>query len=470
MNEFLQKEKINKFIGLIKNLLSSKFFPLIFIPISLLCYYLGLDMLMIYIIGILGTLIFVLSDDVSPVVAVFLFMTILISGDNTTSIWADSTADFYFKTANLVQIFIIIAMFASSAIYRVVLNIVKKKFSIGSVFLSLCALSAVLILNGVFSKDYSAKNLLYGFILALCFAGIFTAVKDNISGRESFIKIAYGFFAFGIVLAIELAVKYFTTDNIIADGTINRELLTFGWGIWNTMGMYLVLCIPFVVYLAGKEKFGFVFAIVSVIIFVAAVMTCSRQSIIGAFISYTLCLLLLFIKGKNRIINAATMLVMVVIVVVFLLSYNYNLFKYFVQLFKKIMVDGEFSGNGRKRIWLEAIENFKSAPVLGAGFYAKLSASHFSGLNFIPTMAHNTVVQLLSCCGIIGLIVYLSHRVLTCLSYFKNITVERTYLMLAIVVFLIICLFDNHIFNIFPTIIYSCLIAMLVGSEKKNSI
>ena len=468
MNEFLQKLKENKFIGLLKSLLSNKFFPLIFIPISLLCYYLGLDMVMIYVIGIFGTLIFLLLDDISPIISVFLFMTIFVSGENTTSVWAGSTADFYFQTANLVQIFILIAIFASSAIYRVVKNIIKKQFSLSPIFWSLCAFAVVLLFNGIFSKGYNPKNLLYGLIMALCFLGIFSAVKDNIIiSQDGFIKIAYGFLAFSIVLAIELVVKYCTAENIIVDGIIKRELLTFGWGTWNTIGMFLVLCVPFIVYLAGKEKFGYLFAVVSVLIFIASIMSCSRQSIIGAFIAYPASLLMLFVKGKNRLKNAAIIVTAVVIFII-ILFVNDKLIKYFKELFEKIVVNGELSGNGRKRIWEEALVHFKSAPIFGAGFYVELSAAHFSGLSFIPIMAHNTFMQLLSSCGIVGLIVYLAHRVLTFISYFRNITVERTYLMFAIVVFLIICLFDNHIFNIFPTIIYSNLIAILVGSEQKK--
>ena len=468
MIKILQKAKENKFVELLKELLSNKFFPLILIPISLLCYYLSLDIVMIYIIGILGTLIFLLLEDISPIVAVLLFMSIIVSNKHSPLI-LDGSSDYYYRTAILVQIFIITAILIASAIYRLTLNVSKKKFSLSPIFFSFCAIAVVFLLNGIFSKGYISKNLLYGLIMALCFLGIFSIVKDKIIVNQySFVKIAYGFFAFAVVLVIELTVRYFAVENIFVDGNIKRELLTFGWGIWNTIGMYLVLCIPFVVYLAGKEKYGFIFAIASEVVFFASIMSCSRQSIIGALIVYPLCLLIMFTKGKNRLKNAGLMLAVLAVFIVFVLSFNYSLVKYFAELFKKIMADGELSGNGRMRIWEEALAHFKSAPIFGAGFYVDTSAAHFSGLNFIPKLMHSTIMEFLSSCGIVGLIVYLAHRVLTVISYLKNITVERTYLMLAIAVFLIISLFDNHLFNIFPTIIYSCLIAALAGSENKR--
>lgn len=427
-------------------------------------------MVMIYIIGIFGTLIFLLCDDISPIIAVLLFMSILVSDHNTTSIWASSTADFYFRTVNLVQIFIVIGIFASSAIYRTVRTIINKRFSLTPIFFSFCALALVMLLNGLFSKDYVTKNLLYGLIMALCFLGIFTVVKDNIvCDKSSFVKVAYGFFAFCVVIVIELIVKYLTTENIYVDGSINRALITFGWGTWNTIGMFLVLCIPFIVYLAGKEKYGFIFVVFSVVNFGAAIMSCSRQSIIGAFLVYPVSLILLFAKGKNRLKNASIFVTTIGAFLICFLFFNDRLIDYFIELFKQIVVNGELSGSGRMQIWREALALFKSAPILGAGFYVELSAAHFSGLGFIPIMAHNTVMELLCACGIVGLIVYVSHRVITCVSYLKNITVERTYLVFGIAIFLIVCLFDNHIFNIFPTIIYSCLIAMLTGSERIKS-
>ena len=52
----------------------------------------------------------------------------------------------------------------------------------------------------------------------------------------------------------------------------------------------------------------------------------------------------------------------------------------------------------------------------------------------------------------------------------KNVTVERAFIAATIGAMLIISLFDNHIFNIFPTIIYSSLIAVLTAGEHKEQL
>ena len=52
-------------------------------------------------------------------------------------------------------------------------------------------------------------------------------------------------------------------------------------------------------------------------------------------------------------------------------------------------------------------------------------------------------------------------------SFFKNVTLERFFIAVTVLAMLIISLMDNHMFNIFPTIIYSSLIAVLSASEQK---
>ena len=84
-------------------------------------------------------------------------------------------------------------------------------------------------------------------------------------------------------------------------------------------------------------------------------------------------------------------------------------------------------------------------------------------------MCHNTVLQLLSSCGIVGLIAYLIHRTQTVISFFRKITLQRSFIALTILSILVICLFDNHIFNIFPTIIYGALTAIFDKSEKSGA-
>ena len=141
----------------------------------------------------------------------------------------------------------------------------------------------------------------------------------------------------------------------------------------------------------------------------------------------------------------------------------------FDSLFNLFADDG-LSSSVRVGLWREAFNNYRSAPLLGVGFYVKFSGYDIkSGIDFVPFMCHNTILQILSCCGTLGIIAYAIHRVQTIISFSKNMTMERTFIALTITALILISLLDNHMFNIFPTIIYSSLIAVLNSSEEKQN-
>ncbi len=459
---------------MVTGILTSKYFPFITAIFSLLCYYLGWDIVFIYYVGIVGLFVLLLLDDISPIITVLLFMCILVSYENSPSnIMSES--DYYFSPAILAQVFIVIGALGAAVIYRVSLTCIKKQFSFHPVFWGLCAFALVLVCNGLFSADYNPKNLVYGLVMALCFLGIFTVLKDNIVMSDAtFEKMALSFFALSIVLIVELLVKYFTTEGLYVDGAFHRERLTFGWGMWNTMGMMLTICLPAVTYLAGRYKYGFIFTMFSAFLFVAVWMSCSRQAMLASLVMYPICLVILLIQGNNRYANICVVLCALIAIAIVMAIFQETIFKYFKDLISQLVINGELNGNGRISLWKGGIEYFKSAPFFGIGYYSNLYNDYlggyagYSGMSFIPPMCHNTVIQLLSACGIMGLLTYVFHRIQTIICFIKNITIDRIFIALTILSLIGLSLFDNHIFNIFPTIIYSALVAMLVNSEKKN--
>ena len=127
------------------------------------------------------------------------------------------------------------------------------------------------------------------------------------------------------------------------------------------------------------------------------------------------------------------------------------------------------NGGNRVALWQRAWEDFLKAPVFGVGFYyLKDLDAGFVGLDIIPKMYHNTVLQMLGACGVVGIGAYLFHRVQTVMSFLKTINQERIYLAITICGLLFVSLFDNHMFYIFPTIIYVGLVGLLKISENKN--
>lgn len=473
MNLKFAKIKDNNIVKTIGSILYSKYFPFITAAFSLLCYYLGWDIVFIYYIGIVGLFILLTMDDISPMITILLFMCILVSYKNSPSNLSE-LSKYYFQPAILIQVFIVIGSLCLAIIYRLVLNCVTKHFSLSPCFFGLCAFAAVLLLNGLFSENYTPKNLVYGLTMAASFLGIFVALKDSIKMDDKGIeRVALSFFALSIVLVIELYVTYLTSEELYVDGVFNRAKLIFGWGMWNTMGMMLLICLPAVTYLAGKYKYGFAFTLYSAFLFVATWMSCSRQAMLGSVVIYLVCLIVLLIKGTNRAANLTLIAAALVAITIVLIIFRNTVAVYVKELLSQLIVNKELNGNGRMILWRAGISNFKSSPVFGVGFYIELykilSFDGYSGMSFIPQMCHNTIVQLLSSCGILGLLTYLIHTVQISQSFMRNVTYNRVFVALTIVSLAGISLVDNHIFNIFPTIIYSILVAVLISSQHEKS-
>ena len=116
-----------------------------------------------------------------------------------------------------------------------------------------------------------------------------------------------------------------------------------------------------------------------------------------------------------------------------------------------------FSDNGRFELWAQGIEGFLFAPIFGQGFFTSVSDS----ADFLPTMVHQTFIQILSAMGIFGLLAYLYYRVSSVLPLFKRPSIEGTMLALSVGVLLGESLLDNFIFYFIPIILYSLLMAVI---------
>ncbi len=473
VNQKFRQLKDNGFINILKNILSCKFLPFFTAAVFLLCYYAAWDLFAAYYIALLCVVMLLLLDDLSPIISNFLFMAVIVSKENSPSKFFENhtPSDFYTRPYVTAQLGVIIGVICIFLIYRLIRNIAAGKFKLTPVFYGLAVFAAVLLFNGVFSKDYKPMNLVYGLCLAGLFFGIFAVLKDSIVWNgETMKNISYAFIAFGVLICIEVACIYLTSEDIVSNGVVNRQALGLGWGMYNTIGAYLIICAPFPFYLATRYKHGYLFYLLGLVFLGTTVLTFSRQAWGGAAAVYSTCVLALitYEKGLNKriviIITAAICAIALIFAFVF-----WNQFITLVKnLFRGIFSGSEFTGNGRKSLWELAWSGFKSSPVFGVGFFGgadKVTAPDFDGLAFIPEMYHNTFMQLLGSCGIIALLAYVVHRIQTVICFLKNVTFERLLIVISGAGLLLVNLVDNHLFYLYPTLIYSCLVAMLVKSE-----
>lgn len=462
-----------KFKELIKAIFSSRLFPFVTAAVMILCYYLSLDMVAIYYVAITGILILLFCDDLTPFFTTLLFINVVVSFKNSPSSHSGAS-DYYFQPYISCQVITLITLLVGFGAMRILKSFRHKKFKPTPVFWGLCALSAVFVLNGLFSEGYTVMNFVYGLFLTAIYLGIFMLIKENVKmDKATFKNVAINFFAFSILLVAELVIAYVTYDGLIVDGQIHREILKFGWGVYNTMGMLLLVCVPAAIYLATVCKRGWLFTLYSLVLVLACVLSLSRQAMLGIAIIYPLSLILLFKKSPHKLINAC-IIIGAAVAAIAVLALNWNGFIFTLsRIFDDLFVNGEFYAGDRMGLTQAALMDFANAPIFGVGFYgASLGGTtliNASGLDIIPLLYHNTFLQMLGSCGLIGLVVYVVHRMQTIISFFKNVNAERSYVAIAILSLLILSMLDVHMFDILPIFMYSSLLALMVATEKKKT-
>ncbi len=467
MENTLQKKRSPLWIipDAIGRLISSVFFPFITAAVTLTCYYMGWDVFMFWYFSLTGAFMLLFMKDITPMITIFLFMNILVSMKNSPTTMDGNDNQYYFQAHILAQIGVAVAVFAGTGLIRGIADFRRGNFRLTPAFFGLVVFSVAMLFNGAFSKDYMPFTLAYGFFLAFLYLVPFTvgfgAVKLD---KHTYARIAWAFIALSICLLVELLVAYCTYEGLwLEDGTLNRGKLYFGWGMYNTMGMLLVISMPSAAYLAvryGKSRLSCIFSGYLSVLLIAACMTMSRQSILCGVPVFLICMVWVLVKAPHRWINGDVFLAMAVISLVA----GWINFGLILSVWQKL-TDDFFSGSGRVGLYREAFEAFLSNPLFGTGFYTG-TKDPFIGLDIMPYMYHDTFFQLIGASGLFGLIAYVVHRIQTIVSYFRRPTRDRTFIALTLFALLILSLFDNHIFYLLPTLVYSFLVCIFIKAES----
>ena len=329
------------------------------------------------------------------------------------------------------------------------INLKRDKIIIPAAILCLAFL-----LNGVFSDAWVPMSLLFAFLQTVVYGFIFLLFLYGLSDDDTtdtlMPYLSYVSALMASVIIIQLAHLFLTADNIFIDGSINKEGVVLGWGIWNLIGACLGMLIPVIFWGVMHSKFSWAYFTVATLAWLSAVLTMSRNALIFASLAYAACVIIACFKGNYRkayrVICAVGVLGVVGLVILLWSKIQALLGDYFAR---------GFDSNGRYELWEIAWKNFLDYSVFGRGFSGfesvhKLESGAFAHMGPMPTMAHNTLFELLSATGIVGTLAYGYYRVVSFLPVFKRPTLAKTMLALSLLVTLGGSLLDNFVFNLYP--------------------
>ena len=375
-------------------------------------------------------------------------------GRNENSILSANGAGPYFVA--------LVALLSLTLIYRIVRDhkqFFGRKYQLLS---GMVILTITYLLGGIGSNDYlkdAYRSIFFAFLNGTAIIVPYLLIAGGVDwSRARKDYLAWTGFGIGCVLLCEITWIYLT-GNVIINGVIERSAIYTGWGMYNNIGSLLAMMIPFPFFLATKYRKGWIGTLVGSLFLIGVLLTCSRGSILCGVGIYFLCVLLMLYYANDRKANTLTLIFFMGGISLLLAVFSRPLLNLFSSL-----LDHGLDPSNRDAIYRDGMYLFAKYPIFGGSFfsseYTPWGWSTNAAFNqFFPPRWHNTFVQLLASCGVVGLAGYLVHRVQTVLLFVRDLRPEKIFAACSLTVLLACSLVDCHFFNIGPVLFYAMALA-----------
>lgn len=327
-------------------------------------------------------------------------------------------------------------------------------------------LGGAYLLSGIGLSNYAeiaGKNLLFALIQVVAVAALYYLFVGVVKWE----KVPKNYLAWtgmcvGFVVLAQLLGLYFS-GKAFAPGTmvIDRENISTGWGMHNNIGGLMAMTIPFCFYLACKEKHGWIYNLLAIVLMIGVILSCSRSSMLLGGLGFAVCAVILLVKydrgRKNLLIYGISAVALVAVAVIF--------WDKLFDLFGTFLSRDLTNVSSRDKLIVNGFKQFLTQPIFGGSFFPQgdyvpwdfSDQAAFS--SFFPPRWHNTIIQLLASAGVVGIAAYAVHRFQTVKLLLTNRSSEKTFIGLYMVVLLGASLLDCHFFNVGPVLLYSMALA-----------
>ena len=454
------KTELNKFFN-------GTVYPLIVGALILLSHIFGIEFYLNFANVLMCALAFIVSDSVKPFIPVL--CTYVYQFSRETNISNPSADNFYFGGAKLYVIIILFCLAILAAAYFFIKRGRKTLEGLRELplLLSFVILSSAFLLNGAFSGAWSLGSFGFGAVQVATFFVIFyffvIGLRDE-GGEELAGYLAYVTAIMAFILFAETVYLYVSGDLGFENGSVVKDTVYYGWGIWNTAGQQMVMTIPMLFYGVMKKKNPWVYFALAILMVLSATLTLSRNALIFAVLTFAamavVCLFYGQVKKQFRVILPVGVLLLALCVLVFWGKISGMLSDY---------LERGLSDNGRFDLWGRAIDAFLEAPIFGKGFFGAYPPEFQDG-GIFPWMAHNTVVELLGAMGIFGFGAYIFYRVCTVRTFVIRPTLTKTLLGVSMLTVIAGSLLDNFLFYYHQMLYYplAYAIAYKLSEEQKK--
>ena len=472
-SSFFAKLKNSQTVQALNRFSRSPFFIGLLALGSILAYSLSLELVYYTLIVICALFIFAFSDDFLVIIPMFLFCYIAPSPSNNPGQSANSI--FFMQNGGWYML-ILIALVLPAVIIRLALDkeIGRSKllFTSRKLWLGLVILGASYLLSGLGASHYTeiwSNNLLFAFLEFICIIGLYLLFTATVKWEKSHIDyFAWVMLFFGLTVSLEVFYHYIFGSPYNEAGIFVRELFYTGWGNYNNVSAMIAVSIPFLFYFSAKSKRPYIYLALSCVLLLGLLLSCSRASTLVGVMIFIACFIISIFLCKHKNEFCISTIAFSVLAVILALVFHDAIATIFNGIPDIVNPrTGAVNDAGRLGIYKEGFEAFLQNPIFGESFYRPSGANQWwqwsenaDWQSFMPARWHNTIIQMLASCGVVGLIAYAFHRFQTLKLFYQKLTFLNVYIGLALACFLGMSLLDCHLFNLGPTLLYSLLLCV----------
>ncbi len=467
---FYDKFKNNEFIQKLNKILQSKLMVVFIIFLATISNVFGLEIPIYYIFALLIVLTTFFGEDMLPLFPISCCGYMTFSKKSNP---LGATSPTFSKTSNIIHLSIIVGIIFIVVVSRIIYDVIKHperriKPKLLSGFLLLLITS---LLGGIFTKYYGIKTIFFGLLQSIAITFSYFIFYYTVDWK----KVSKNYFPFllmclGFLIVIECFNMYIDANMFNSSTPFSRGNLFTGWGIYNNIALICVITLPAPFYYINTKEQKWIFVVISLIFYINILLLQSRNGILFGTIIFITNVIYTLYKQKNKeVIITYALSLIIGIALIFILKVDFN------KIYASLKERGLYSAD-RTQLYKTGLKNFIKHPIFGEGFYAyKGYVWNFANNtnNFLPARYHNTYIQQLASCGILGLIAYIYHRYQTIklLQVSKRDTALFT-LSCSLLGFILLSLLDCHFHNLGPGLIYSAILLILekvYAFEKVNS-
>lgn len=459
-------------VAIINRFLESPWFILLICAMTALSSTLGLELILYTAFILLSIYIALFGNDFLPIAILVICSYISPSIANNPG---QNPASVFYPQNGGIYLIVLLALFLICAVYR----LIRDQEIGGKAFLKhprkllsgMVILGLGYILAGAFSGRYFSNGVMNPVFALLQFISVFL-VYWLLSGAVRWDRVRPEYIGWvglgaGLTVCFQLIVV-FIANNVIRDSKILTGLIFSGWGNTNNIGCMIAMMIPFALFLARRTGKIVLFNTLAVLMVCFVCFTCSRTSMVAAFLAYGASMaVVLRDPGQRKTFlkfNGMILLILLILLIVF--------HKPLSLMFTELR-DRGLNPRRRELVYPEGIRIFFENPIFGEGFYPSSDKiQEWSTVEKIkavlPARWHNTVIQLLASCGLVGLLCYSVHRLQTIRLFWKKRNTDIIFIGFSLCSLLAMSLLDCHFFNIGPTLFYSMALAFAEHLKTEN--